>query len=250
MKFAANLSSLWTELPYLDRFDAAAVAGFNAVSVPLPYEMPAKDTKRAALRASLPVIQISAPPPNYTGGQRGFAAVPGLEDRFRYDLRRALRYCDALRVPVMHIMAGAAEGPAGRATLLSNLKYAVQTLPKGVDLTLQPQAQDGAYLSDFGLAADIIDAVGSDRLGLQFHSFHAQTLHGDAVQVFGTHAAIIRRIQIGDAPGFGVPGSGNIDFAALFEAIDAQGYADWIIADYRADGPTEDSLTWRSAVTA
>ena len=117
MKLAANLNSLWRELPYIDRFDAAAQAGFQAVAVPLPYDAPAKDTQRAALRAATPVIQISTPPPNYTGGARGFAAVPGLEARFRYDLRRALRYCEALRVPMLHIMAGVAEGAAARATL-------------------------------------------------------------------------------------------------------------------------------------
>lgn len=244
MKLAANLSSLWTELPYLDRFEAASLAGFQAAAVPLPYEMPAKDTQRASLRAGVPVIQISAPPPNYTGGQRGFAAVPGLEARFRYDLRRALRYCKALHVPSLHIMAGAAEGPAARATLISNLSHAVETVPDGIMLTLQPQAQQGAYLNDYDRAADIISVVNPQRIGLQFHSFHAQMLHGDAVKAFETYADIIRHVQLSDAPRNGTPGSGTIDFNGLYAAMDSCGYAGWVVADYHANGPTSESLEW------
>jgi 2-dehydrotetronate isomerase len=244
MKFAANLSSLWAELPYLDRFEAASAAGFQGVAVPLPYEIPAKDTKRACLRSGLPVVQISTPPPNYTGGERGFAAVPGLEARFRYDLRRALRYCAVLRVPILHVMAGVAQGDAARATLVSNLRHAVQTVPDGLCLTLQPQAQDGAFLSDFGLAADVVKEVGSNRLGLQFHSYHAQTLHADAVAVFRTYSDIIRHVQLADAPDAGPPGTGALDFAELFAAMEKAGYAGWIVADYLSGGPTEDTLDW------
>lgn len=250
MKLAANLNSLWRELPYIDRFDAAAQAGFQAVAVPLPYDAPAKDTQRAALRAATPVIQISTPPPNYTGGARGFAAVPGLEARFRYDLRRALRYCEALRVPMLHIMAGVAEGAAARATLMSNLRHAVQSVPKGVTLTLQPQAQEGAFLNDYDRAADVIAAIGSPQIGLQFHSYHAQALHGDAVATFEAYATLIRHVQIGDAPGGGAPGTGRIDFAALHEQIKAQGYDGWIVADYVASGATAESLSWMPKVAA
>ncbi|MEM9575533.1 MAG: TIM barrel protein [Pseudomonadota bacterium] len=244
MKLAANLSSLWTELPYFDRFEAASLAGFQGVAVPLPYEMPAKETQRAALRAGLPVIQISAPPPNYTGGQRGFAAVPGLEHRFRYDLRRALRYCQALNVPSLHIMAGVAEGPAARATLISNLMHAVETVPEGIMLTLQPQAQQGAYLNSYNRAADIIEAVDPDRVGLQFHSFHAQTLHGDASATFATYASIIRHVQLSDAPHNSSPGSGRINFDRLYDTVRNCSYAGWLVADYHANGPTGESLNW------
>jgi hydroxypyruvate isomerase len=250
VKLAANLNSLWAELPYLDRFDAAARAGFRAVSVPLPYEIPAKDTQRAALRSGLPVVQISAPPPNYTGGDRGFAAVPGLEKRFQYDLRRALRYCQALRVPVLHIMAGVAQGPQARTTLLQNLAHAVSTIPKDVTLTLQPQAQEGAFLNDFAVAADIIETVGAGRIGLQYHSYHAQSLHGDAVDVFATYAPLIRHVQLGDAPGAGAPGTGRIDFNGLYAAMDEAGYRGWVVADYVGKGPTDETLDWMPLVAA
>lgn len=243
MKLAANLNSLWRELPYLDRFAAAADAGFDGVAVPLPYDMPAKDTRRASLSCGLPVVQISGPPPNYTGGPCGYAAVPGLEQRFRYDLRRALRYCDALKVPVLHIMAGLADGAEALATLLSNLNEAVDAVPEGVVLTLEPQAQQGAFLNDYGRAVEIIEQIGSPNLGLQFHTRHAQLLHQDAVAVYKENARFIRHVQIGDAP-VGAPGTGEIDFPAVFGALQEHGYAGWIAADYPADGQTEDSLTW------
>ncbi len=111
-------------------------------------------------------------------------------------------------------------------------------------LTLQPQAQKTAYLCDFALAADIVDAVGSDRLGLQYHSYHAQILQGDAVRVFNTYRSIIRHIQLADAPGEGAPGTGEIDFPGLFARIEATGYGGWVVADYRTEGRTDDSLGW------
>jgi hydroxypyruvate isomerase len=250
VKLAANLNTLWAELPYDDRFLAAAQAGFDAVAVPVPYVASTKETQRAALRAGVSVIQISAPPPNYTGGARGFAAVPGLQGRFQYDLRRALRYCDVLNVPMLHIMAGVADGPAARAALLDNLRHAVGAIPEGITLTLQPQAQDGAFLNDYAVAAEIIEAVGVERLGLQFHSQHAQALHGDACAVFDAYAPLIRHVQIGDTPGGGAPGTGRIDFDALFGRLAHHGYDGWVVADYSTEGRTEDSLGWMPTVPA
>jgi hydroxypyruvate isomerase len=248
--FAANLGSLWSELPYLDKFEAAAAAGFQGVVVPLPYDVPAKDTQRAALRVALPVVQISAPPPNYAGGERGFAAVPGLEQRFRYDLRRAVRYCAALKAPLLHIMGGPAKGEAARQALLSNLRHAVETVPESICLTLQPQAQEDAFLNDFDLAADIVREVGSPKLGLQFHSHHAQQLQGNAATVFRKHASAIRQVQIGDAPGRGAPGTGQIDFEALFSAMAAADYQGWVVADYVTKNVTDAALHWLQRAAA
>lgn len=242
-KLAANLSTLWAELPYLDRFEAAQAAGFEGVAVPLPYEMPAKETQRAALRSGLPVVHICAPPPNYTGGDRGFAAVPGLEKRFEYDLRRALRYCEALRVPVLHIMAGVASGAAARQTLVANLRHACDAAPDGITLTLEPKAQADAFLSDFEVTAGVIHDVGAPNLGLQFHSQHAAALGGDAVSVFETYADLVRHIQLADTEG-AAPGTGATDFGALAEAINRAQYAGWLVADYTVDGRTEEHLDW------
>ncbi|MEO0743813.1 MAG: TIM barrel protein [Pseudomonadota bacterium] len=246
-RFAANLSYLWAELPYLDRFDAAAEAGFEAVEVLQPYDVPAPETQKALRRNGLRFVLLNAPGPNYTGGARGFAAVPGGEKRFDYDMRRAVRYAQALGAGVVHVLSGVAEGPAARGTLISNLRRACADVPEGMRLTLEPlcpEAQPGWFLNDFDMAADIIAEVGSDRLGLQFDSFHAQMITGDATAAFEAHAPLIHHIQIGDAPDRTAPGTGSVDFPALFAAIDARGYAGWVSAEYNAGDRTERSLGW------
>lgn len=247
MKFAANLSYLWQELPYLDRFEAAAEAGFDGVEVLFPYDMPAKETQRALMRSGLPLVLIAAPPPNYTGGGRGFAAVPGSEGRFRYDLRRALRYCDALRVPMLQVLTGVAEGDAARRTLVQNMRWASEALPQNVLLTLQPVNADdtpGCFLDNYDLAADVVREIDAANVGLQFDSYEAQVIHGDAPGVFEKHRALIRHVQMADAPGRGGPGSGSIDFDALFAVCRTTAYEGWISANYTPASQTEGTLAW------
>lgn len=246
-RFAANLTYLWAELPYLDRFDAAAEAGFEAVEVLQPYDVPAPHTQEALHRNGLQMLLLNAPGPNYAGGHRGFAAVPGAEARFAFDMRRAIRYAQTLGAGLIHVLSGVAEGAEARETLTRNLHRACADLTDGLTLTLEPlcpQAQPGWFLNDFDDAADIIAAVGSDRLGLQFDSFHAQMITGDAVAAFEAYAPLIRHIQIGDAPERTAPGTGSIDFDALFRAIDQSGYGGWVSAEYYAGNRTERSLSW------
>lgn len=247
MKPVANLSHLWPELPYLDRFDAAAAAGFGGVEVLFPYDVPAKDTQRALIRGGLEMILINAPPPNYTGGERGFAAVVGSEARFAHDMRRACRYAQELRVPMLHVMSGVAEGAAAKSTMIANLKQAVQASHEGLMLTLEPlcpEAQPGYFLNDYGLAAEIITAVDAPNLRLQFDSYHAQMIHGDAVAVFEQYKDIIIHVQIGDTPSRGAPYTGNVDFAALFAAMRSAGYEGWVSGEYSPGSDTRSTLGW------
>lgn len=247
MKAAANLSHLWPELPYLDRFDAAALAGFKGVEVLFPYDVPAKETKLALLRGGLEMILINAPPPNYTGGKRGFAAVEGDEARFAHDIRRAGRYAQALRVPMIHVMSGVAEGAAAKDRMIENLKAAVQTVPQGITLTLEPlcpDAQPDYFMNDYALAAQIIEAVDAPNLKLQFDSYHAQMIHGDAVAVYHKYRDIIVHVQIGDTPKRGVPGTGDVDFPALFAALREDGYDGWISGEYTPGPSTQTTLGW------
>lgn len=246
-KFAANLSLLWPELPYLDRFDAAAAAGFDAVEVLFPYEAPAKETQRALLRRGLQMVLINAPPPNYTDGPRGFAATVGGADRFRYDMKRAFRYTDALGVSVLHVMAGTGAGGEARQVMIDNLRWAAQAAPQGLTLTVEPLCQQtapGYFLNDYALAAGILAEVGAANVGLQYDSFHAQMIHGDAVEVFEKYAHLIRHIQLGDTPERGGPGTGGVDFAGLFAAVDEAGFDGWISGEYHPGGPTEKTLDW------
>ncbi|WP_147111752.1 hydroxypyruvate isomerase family protein [Tateyamaria sp. syn59] len=246
-RFAANLTYLWAELPYLDRFDAAAEAGFLAVEVQQPYDVPVPETQAALHRNGLQFILLNAPGPNYTGGARGFAAVPGGEARFDYDMRRAVRYAQALGASFIHVLSGDAAGAEAKDTLVNNLKRAATTLPEGLTLTLEPLCVESApdyFLNSFELAADVIEAVGAPNIGLQFDSYHAQEITGDALATFEAMQPLIRHIQIGDAPGRTPPWTGDVDFPALFAAIDESGYAGWVSAEYRTDGRTDKTLDW------
>lgn len=247
MKPAANLSHLWPELPSLDRFDAASEAGFEAVEVLFPYDVPARDVRFALIRGGLKLILINAPPPNYTGGARGFAAIEGGEGRFDHDMRRALRYAEELGVGMVHVMAGPGQGDAARAVMIDNLRRAAKTAPAGVTLTIEPlcpEAQPGYFLNDYNLAADIIAAVDMPNVALQFDAFHAHVIHGDAVAVLRKHRSLIAHVQVGDAPGRTAPGTGTVDFAGLFAALRDSGYEGWVSGEYTPGGPTEQTLGW------
>lgn len=247
MKPAANLSLLWPELPFLDRFDAASAAGFDAVEVLFPYDIAAGEIQRALLMNGQQLILINAPPPNYTGGARGFAALPGGEDRFRHDMKRVFRYADVLGVRFVHVMTGIAEGTSARDTLLRNLDWAAKAAPEGLTLTLEPLnsvAMPGYFLNDYALARDILEALGADNVGLQYDSYHAQMIHGDAVAVFQEYQSLIVHAQIGDAPDRGPPGRGTVDFKGLFAAMRGAAYTGWISAEYHPKEATEKTLDW------
>ena len=247
MKPAANLSLLWPDLPYLDRFDAAGAAGFTGVEVLFPYDVAAKETRFALLRNGLEMVLINAPPPNYTGGARGFAAVPGGEGRFASDMRRALRYVQALGAGRVHVMAGEAEGPEARRTMVANLRGAADTAPEGLTLCLEPLnpvAMPGYFLNDYTLAAEILDEIDRPNVALQYDSYHAQMIHGDAVAVWQDHAPRVRHVQLGDTPDRGSPGSGTVDFPALFAAMAETGYDGWVSGEYHPRTRTEHTLDW------
>lgn len=246
-RFAANLSLLFTEWPYIDRFEAAATAGFQAVEVLFPYDLAAKETRRALVRNGLQLVLMNAPPPNYAGSDPGYAAIPGGEARFEYDLKRALRFAAELRPGLIHLMAGKAKGDEARATMIRNLRWAADHAP-AQRFTIEPLNcgdQPGYFLDDYALAAGILDAVDRPNVGLQFDSYHAQRIHGDAARVWKDYGARAFHVQIAATPDRSEPGSGEIDFPTLFSAIDASGYAGWVSAEYRpGTARTEDSLGW------
>lgn len=245
-RFAANLSLLWTELPYLERFPAAAEAGFEGAEVLFPYELAAQETRRALIASGLHFVLMNAPPPNYTGGTPGFAALPGGQKRFAGDIRRVLRYAGLLRPSFIHVMSGIGEGPEARATFVENLQVAADLAPDQV-FTVEPLNRGSFpdyFMCDYDLALDVLDAVDRPNVGLQYDSFHAQEIHGDALAVWDRVKSRAVHVQIGDSPGRGAPGSGAIDFRALFAAIDNSGYAGWVSAEYHPGTRTEKTLNW------
>ncbi|UWR22309.1 hydroxypyruvate isomerase family protein [Sulfitobacter sp. S190] len=248
---AANVSHLWPELPFLDRLDAASTAGFGAVEVLFPYDQPARDLKRALLRGGLKLVLINAPPPNFTGGPQGFAADPDVVDRFDRDMRRSFRFAGEFGVPMIHVMAGPGRGETAQQTMTDNLRRACAEAPDGITLTIEPLcdvAQPGYFLNDYELAADIIAQVGAPNLALQFDSFHAQMIHGNAAETYERFREIIGHVQLGDAPDRSAPGTGTVDFAALFEAMRAHGYAGYVSGEYTPGTETEDTLGWMEAL--
>jgi hydroxypyruvate isomerase len=246
-RFAANISMLFAELPYLDRFQAAAAAGFDAVEILYPYELAAKETQRALLANGLELLLINAPPPNYTGGMPGYAAVPDGVDRFQRDIRRVLRYAEALKAGKIHVMAGYAKGAAAQRTFVENLQWAADRAPDQ-QFTIEPLNsgdQPGYFLDDYTLAMEVLEAVDRPNVGLQYDAYHAQLIHGDAAKVWETFGSRAVHVQIAAAPGRCEPGTGPVDFQRLFAAIDDSGYDGWVSAEYTpSTRRTEDSLTW------
>ncbi|SNR43819.1 hydroxypyruvate isomerase [Paracoccus sediminis] len=245
-RFAANLTMLFTEMPMLDRFAAAADAGFQGVEILFPYDIPARDLSRAAVAAGLDFVLMNTPPPNWAGGPRGFAAEPGLEERFRSDFDRALRFAGALRTRHIHVMAGYAQGSEARATFVANLSWAAARAPH-VSLTIEPlnpADQPGYFLDDFDLAADLIAQIGVPNIGLQFDAYHAHLITGDAMAAWRRHAGITRHVQIAGVPGRHEPAGGMIDYPAFFAALDQSGYRGWVSAEYNPLGLTAQGLGW------
>lgn len=245
-KFAASLTYLFTELPMIQRFAAAKRAGFDGVEILFPYDLATKELKEAAQAQGLEFTLMNTPPPNWAGGPRGFAAEPGVEERFRLDFDRALRFAQALKVRHIHIMAGRAEGPGARQTFIENLKWAAERAPHA-SLTIEPINDidiPGYYLSNFDLAAEILAEVNAPNLGLQFDTYHAHMIHGDIVSTWQRHQDLVRHVQIAGAPGRHEPRHGDIDFVRFFEVVDQSGYNGWVSAEYTPERTTEAGLRW------
>lgn len=245
-KFAANLSWLFPDLPFMDRFKAAKEAGFAAAEVLFPYDNPTQDIRDQLVWNGLSFVLMNCPPPNSTGGPQGFAALPGLEDRFRRDFDRTLRYARVLKPAHIHIMAGAADGPEAEATFLDNLRWAAGRAPKQ-SLTIEPinrHDMPGYFLADYDLAARLLDAVAAPNLGLQFDVYHAHRITGDVMAAWARHGHRAAHVQIAGFPGRHEPQGGEIDYPAFFARLDHDGYNGWVSAEYAPSGPTASGLSW------
>ncbi|MGB7262323.1 MAG: TIM barrel protein [Albidovulum sp.] len=245
-RFCANLSWLFAELPFMERFRAAKAAGFDAVEVLFPYDCPAQDMRDQLVWADLTFVLMNCPPPNATGGPQGFAAVPGLQDRFRRDFERTLRYAQVLKPHHIHIMAGVAGGDEAEATFIENLRWAATRAPKQ-SLTIEPINQHdmpGYFLADFDLAARILDKVAAPNLHLQFDAYHAHRMTGDVMATWAAHGARAAHVQIAGYPGRHEPAGGEVDYPAFFARIDTDGYKGWVSGEYAPEAGTAAGLDW------
>ena len=248
-RFAANLTWLFTELPFMDRFRAAKEAGFDAVEVLFPYDCPTQDMRDQLVLNDLTLVLMNCPPPNAIGGPQGFAAVPELRDRFRRDFDRAMRFAAVLKPKFMHIMSGPGDGAEARATFIENLKWAAARAPK-MHMTIEPinpHDMPGYFLNDFDLAADVLDAVAAANLGLQFDAYHAHRITGDLMGTWDKHRPRAVHIQIAGHPGRHEPDVGDIDYPAFFARLDTDGYDGFVSAEYNPRNTTAAGLDWMTS---
>ena len=246
LRLAANLTFLFTELPMLERFAAARRAGFDGVEVLFPYDLAAKDLAAACQAAGLEFVLLNTPPPNWSGGPRGFAATPGGEDRFRRDFDRSLRFAQALRSRHLHVMAGKAEGPTALRTLVDNLKWACERAPHA-SLLIEPintRDRPNYFLNRIEQAADIIGKVGRPNVKIQFDFYHVQIVSGDLIKRFEAHQPLVGHVQIAAVPTRAEPDEGEINYPAVFEALDRFGWSGWTACEYKPRARTEDGLGW------
>ena len=251
-KFSANLTMLFTEVPFLDRFAAAAAAGFEAVEFLFPYDFD-KATLAELLKAhSLKLVLHNLPGGDWARGDRGIACDPKRVEEFRQGVPRAIEYATALACPKVNCLAGirpsGVDTETARATLVANLSYAAPRLADaGLDLLLEPvNSRDipGFVIDRTSVALDVIDAVGAKNLFLQYDIYHAQVMEGDLARTIEREFARIGHIQLADNPGRNEPGTGEINFPYLFRRIDELGYDGWIGCEYKPRATTTAGLSW------
>ena len=252
-RFAANLSMMFNEHPFLDRFDAAAKAGFAGVEFLFPYEYPAADLKQRLAANGLTQVLFNMFPGDWAKGERGMAALPGRQAAFRDSVKQALDYATTLSCKLVHCMAGIvpAEVPpvTAAATYAANLAWAgEQAKAAGVKLAIEPinhRDMPGYHLNTEAQGAAIVDAIGFDKIGLQFDVYHCQTTEGDVTKRMEKHLPVIVHMQIADVPARNEPGTGEIGWPFVFKRMDELGYAGWVGLEYRPAGDTVAGLVWR-----
>ncbi|WP_302139375.1 hydroxypyruvate isomerase [Halomonas alkalicola] len=255
-KFAANLSMLFTEVEFLDRFEAAARAGFKGVEYLFPYDYPAEELKRRLDANGLTQVLFNLPAGDWAAGERGIACHPDRVEEFREGVERAIAYVQVLGNTQVNCLAGikpeVVSDDQARATLVENLRFAAEKLAAaGILLIAEPiNTRDipGFFLNRTEQALAIFDEVGSDNLKLQYDIYHMQIMEGDLAPTMEKHLARIAHVQIADTPGRHEPGTGEIHYPFLFAHLDRLGYDGWIGAEYKPAGRTEEGLGWLDAV--
>ncbi|MFN3317110.1 MAG: 2-oxo-tetronate isomerase [Allorhizobium sp.] len=251
-KFAANLSMMFNEVPFLDRFAAAADCGFTAVEYLFPYEHPAELVAERLQAAGLTQALFNMPPGDWAAGERGMAALPGREADFAAALDTAIAYAKVIGTPLLHMMAGLAPAnePVAVATYRNNLKRATdRTGEAGIGLVIEPingRDMPGYFLNDFQRALDFIAEMDVAHVKLQFDVYHRQILHGDVIMALRQMAPVIGHIQIASVPERHEPLTGELDDRRIFAEIDAIGYQGYVGCEYRPAAGTREGLSWVS----
>jgi hydroxypyruvate isomerase len=255
-KFAANLTMLFNEVPFLDRFERAAQSGFDAVEFLFPYAWPAHEIKSRLDANGLQLVLHNLPAGDWDAGERGIGCLPERVDEFRDGVLRAIDYAGALGVKQLNCLAGKA--PAGadaallRKTFVANLRHAAGALKQaGIRLLIEPINTfdiPGFYLNRSAQALSIIDEADSDNLFLQYDIYHAQRMEGELAATLEKHLARIAHVQLADNPGRHEPGTGEINYPFLFAHLDRIGYRGHVGCEYKPTTTTEAGLGWMKAL--
>lgn len=254
-KFAANLSMMYQEHAFLDRFAAAARDGFEAVEYLFPYDFAAKDIGARLRDHGLQQVLFNAPPGDWAAGERGIACLPGRDAEFREAIARALDYARALRCPRVHVMAGLAPAGVARETLrglyVERLRYAAEAgATAGVTMLVEPiNTRDipGFFLNTTAEARAVIYEVGEPNLGLQFDLYHRQIQEGDTAMAIREFGHLARHYQIANPPDRGEPDDGEMNYRYLFRMIDESGFKGFVGCEYKPRKGTVEGLRWAEA---
>ncbi|MDN3521679.1 hydroxypyruvate isomerase [Halomonas ramblicola] len=254
-KFAANLSMLFTEVDFLDRFEAAAKAGFQGVEYLFPYDYAPAEIKAKLDAHGLTQVLHNLPAGDWGAGERGIACHPERVEEFRAGVDKAIEYATALGCQQVNCLAGiqpqGVSDDEARRTLVENLRYAAEKLEAaGILLLAEPiNTRDipGFFLNRTEQALAIFDEVGSDNLKLQYDIYHMQIMEGDLAPTIETHLGRIAHVQLADNPGRHEPGTGEINYPFLFAHLDRLGYTGWIGCEYKPATTTEEGLGWLDA---
>ena len=250
---AANLSLMFNEIDFLDRFAAARKQGFSAVEYLFPSAYPKAELAARLKSEGLQQVLFNAPPGDFDGGDRGLAGLPGREEEFRRSLELALDYAEALGCPRIHVMAGNVPGGASReahrATFIANLRSAAALAGQaGVQLmveALNPTDFPGYLVGSLETALDVISAVAADNVFLQYDLYHCQMMRGQLAATMRDRFPLIGHMQIAGVPGRNEPdGTQEINYPALFALMDELGYQGWVGCEYRPRGDTATGLAW------
>jgi hydroxypyruvate isomerase len=261
-KFAANLSFLFADAPFPERFRRAAAAGFTGVEYLFPYEWPAHDIAGWLNAANLEQVLFNLPPGDWAAGERGLACLPGRQGEFAEGVEQALNYALLLDCRRLHCMAGLSPkgtsvgaSPAGVSedelveTFVANLRYAADRLATiGATLLIEPINSridmPGYWLDDVAKGFRLLEAVDRSNVKLQYDIYHAQIIAGDLARTLEANIQRIGHIQIADNPGRHEPGTGEINYHFLFDLLDRLGYDGWVGCEYKPLGTTEAGLGW------
>ena len=254
-KLAANLTMLYNEVDFLDRFDAAAKSGFAGVEYLFPYAYPKEQLAEKLAKHKLAQVLHNLPAGDWAGGERGIACHPDRVGEFQDGVGSAIEYARALGCKQVNCLAGIAPAHADRekvrATFVDNLSFAADELEAaGIKLLIEPiNTYDipGFWLSRTQQALDVIRDAGSANLFLQYDIYHMQRMEGELASTIKAHLPQIAHVQLADNPGRNEPGTGEINYRFLFGYLEAIGYGGWIGCEYKPRGKTVDGLSWRAA---